>query len=667
MAILDFLQTMGYYYLYTSAADTRVFCSTKISMRARRYFLLAIILLLILGIFLGIGIINSRRVTMELIKEEARSFLSIIASMQENSIFAEGTFEDEIVDRLISICRYIEAGGRGSAAAIRMQQSFALTSVAIIDAQSRKPVVRAGTALKGFDDLSENTDQLYYDYFTVGNTKYMRFVYRIDGYMYYIELPAEEIQRFRQEFGINKIINQLSVNPMIAYLVFQDRKGIIFATPNVQTISRIDDDELLTSVMQNNREANRLASFENDEILELIRPFVIEGQNLGLFRIGINLYSYHQHVRETERQLLALFVILFGAGFILFFFFMKYQASINLSELFEKTLSAIEDAVLTVDKRGEITGVNTMFSNISSFDEKILIRKSYFSLFPDDPFDIKNVLQEGAKTVSERSVFGKNVQFATYPLCDRQNRVTGAISVLRDVTKIREFEKEREEAERLAFLGNLVANFAHEIKNPLNSLSIATQRLSKEFPSRDAEYTRLVSTVKKEIASLNKTLNDFLSLARPRLKQGEEFVVSALMRETIDIVREQVNQHSIIVKENISQNVLLAGNKEDFKRALLNILLNAIEALAHVTDHERALNVELARHEKEVVIKISDNGPGMDEEEKHRIFTPYFTTKKQGTGLGLFIAQKIIKDHHGTVTVETAPKQGTTFLIVLKS
>ena len=99
----------------------------------------------------------------------------------------------------------------------------------------------------------------------------------------------------------------------------------------------------------------------------------------------------------------------------------------------------------------------------------------------------------------------------------------------------------------------------------------------------------------------------------------------------------------------------------------MNILLNAIEALAHVTDHERALNVELARHEKEVVIKISDNGPGMDEDEKHRIFTPYFTTKKQGTGLGLFIAQKIIKDHHGTVTVETAPKQGTTFLIVLKS
>ena len=632
-------------------------------MRTRRYFLLAIILLLILGVFLGIGIINSRRVMMGLIKEEARSFLSIIASMQENSIFAEGTFEDEIVDRLISICRFIETEGRDAIAATRMQQSFGLTSVTIIDTQNQKPEVRAGTVLKGFDDLLIDTDQLYYDYFTVGNTKYMRLVYTINPYVYYIELPAEEIQRFRQEFGINKIISQLAVNPMVTYLVFQDRKGIIFATPNVQTISRIDDDKLLTEVMQNNREANRLASFENEEILELMRPFVVEGQNLGIFRIGINLDSYHQHVRETERQLAALSVILFGAGFILFLFFMKYQASINLSELFEKTLSAIEDAVLTVNKRGEITGVNMMFSNVSSFDDKILLHKNYFSLFPDDPFDIKTVLQEGTKAVGERSVFGKNIQFATYPLSDRQHRITGAISVLRDVTKIREFEKEREEAERLAFLGNLVANFAHEIKNPLNGLSIATQRLSKEFPSEDAEYSRLVATVKKEIASLNKTLNDFLSLARPRFEKGEEFVLSELMQETLNVVREQVKQHGINLKESISKNIKLTGKREDFKRALLNIILNAIEALAHVTGRARELTVELAQHDKTVRITIADNGPGMDEEEKQRIFTPYFTTKKHGTGLGLFIAQKIIKDHRGTVTVDTTPRQGTTFLI----
>lgn len=634
-------------------------------MRTRRYFLLAIILLLILGVFLGLGIINSRRMMMKLIKDEARSFLSIIASTQENAIFAEGKFEDEIIDKLIDICSFLEAEGRSSAAVARMQQSFNLSSVEIVDVRSGKTVARAGHTLRGTEELFEEIDQLYYGYFTVGNKRFMHFMYRISGHLYQIELSAEEIQRFRQEFGINQIINQLSAHPVVTYLVFQDQKGIIFATPNVQTISRIDDDEILTNVIQQNREASRLTTFENEEILELIRPFVVEGQNLGLFRIGVNLDSYHQHVQETERQLLVLFVTLFGAGFVLFFFFMKYQSSINVSELFEKTLSAIEDAVLTVDKQGMITGINKMFSNISSFDEKVLVRKSYFSLFKEDPFEIKKVLDNGTKIVSEKVTFGKNIQFATYPLCDSKNRVTGAISVLRDVTKVREFEKEREEAERLKFLGNLVANFAHEIKNPLNGLSIATQRLIKEFPSKDREYSRLVTTVKKEIESLNKILNDFLSLARPRIAERKEFILSAAMQEVLDVVREQLKQHRILLKENINKDIKIIGNKDDFKRAILNIVLNAVDALAQVTGRRRELDVMLTSSDKEVRLTISDNGLGMDEEEKERIFTPYFTTKKQGTGLGLFIAQKIIKDHHGTVTVKTKPQQGTTFLIVL--
>ncbi len=636
-------------------------------MRTRRYFLLAIILLLILGVFLGLGIINSRRMMMVLIKEEARSFLSIIASTQENSIFAEGKFEDEIIDKLIDICKYLEAEGGSSPAVARIQQSFDLSSVEIINVQSGRTIARAGHTLRGTEELFEDIDQLYYGYFTVGNKRFMQFMYRIGGRLYEIELSAEEIQRFRQEFGIKQIINQLSAHPMVTYLVFQDQKGIIFATPNVQTISRIDDDEMLTDVIQQNKEASRLATFENEEILELMRPFVVEGQNLGLFRIGINLDSYHQHVRETERQLLVLFVTLFGAGFVLFFFFMKYQSSISVQDLFEKTLSAIEDAVLTVNKQAAITGINKMFSNISSFDEKVLMRKNYFSLFKDDPFEIKKVLDNGTKIVSEKITFGKNIQFATYPLCDSKNRVTGAISVLRDVTKVREFEKEREEAERLKFLGNLVANFAHEIKNPLNGLSIATQRLIKEFPSEDKEYSRLVTTVKKEIESLNKILDDFLSLARPRMKEKKDFVLSVVMQEVLDIVREQLKQHKIVLKENINKNVKLVGNKEDFKRAILNIVLNAIEALARVTDRQRELEVTLTRDDKAVRLSISDNGIGMDAEEKARIFTPYFTTKKQGTGLGLFIAQKIIKDHHGSVSVKTAAKQGTTFLILLKS
>ncbi|MCK4250779.1 GHKL domain-containing protein [candidate division WOR-3 bacterium] len=635
-------------------------------MRPRRYFLLAVILLVILGIFLTFGIVNSRRIMMDFIKEEARSFLSIVASTQENSIFAEGKYEDEIIEKLINICNYLETVDLDKNVFEKIRQSFNINSIVLFDTKTKKTIVTSGHSLEISDNIFKRKEVVFFEYFTIGHKKHMRFLYRIKNWVYQIEISAEEIQRFRQEFGINKIINQISMNPMVKYLVLQDKKGIIFATPNIHTITRIEDDSTLISVSEQNIEASRIAEFENENILELIRPFIVEGQSLGLFRIGISLDSYYRHRRETERQLILLFVILFGAGFVFFFLFMKYQSYVGLKELFNKTLGALEDGVLTVNSKGIITGINKTFSSMSSFEEKMLVSHDYFSLFKDDSFDVHKVLQEGAKIVDEKFVFGKNIQYSTYPLLDEKNKISGAISVLRDVTKIREYEKEREEAERLKFLGNLVANFAHEIKNPLNGLSIATQRLIKEFPSDNKEYTRLTTTVKKEIESLNKILNDFLSLARPRIKEKNEFNLSVLIQDTLDIIREQAKHKKIILKENIKKGIKLIGNLEDFKRAVLNILLNAIEALSLVSKKQRNLDIELFRENKEIIMVISDNGPGMDKDEIDKIFTPYFTTKKGGTGLGLYIAHNILKEHKAKITIESEKGIGTSFRIVFK-
>jgi signal transduction histidine kinase len=345
---------------------------------------------------------------------------------------------------------------------------------------------------------------------------------------------------------------------------------------------------------------------------------------------------------------------------------MKYQSFVDLKELFNKTLGAVEDAVLTVNNKGAITGVNKMFCNMSSFEEKVLLSKDYALLFTDDPFDIVKVLKNGTKIVNEKEIFSKNIQYSTYPLIDEKNRISGAISVLRDVTKIREFEKEREEAERLKFLGNLVANFAHEIKNPLNGLSIATQRLIREYPSKNEEYRRLTTTIKKEIESLNKILNDFLSLARPRMKIKKEFLLSSLVNAALDLIRGVAEKEQIALKENIREDVKILGNAEDFKRAILNVLLNSIEALSRTSEKQRKIIVDCIKKDEEVVLTISDNAEGMDKEDIDKIFTPYFTTKKGGTGLGLYIAQNILKEHQARITVESKKGEGTTFRITIR-
>ena len=634
-------------------------------MKIKRYFLLSIVLLLLLGTALTIGLVSSRRIMLDLIKEQARSLLSVVASTQENLIFAEARLEDEFIDKLIGVCAYLETRlDRSSVEGIR--ESFGFNSIVVYDANTKKRLIAAGRPVSIAERIFEQNEPISFEIFTLANRKLMRFVYVFEQRIYQIELPADDIQEFRTEFGINKIMNMIAVNPMVVYLILQDEKGILFATPNVQAISRIDDDPALVQVVSTRTEASRIEEFNEVDVLELVRPFIVEEELVGIFRIGISLDNYRHHIRRTEGQLIILFLILFGAGFILFLLFMNYQSYANIKELFDRTLGAIEDGVLLVNAKKVINGANKMFYGISSFSEDMLVGNRYDAVLPGDPFDIDRVIREGRKISDEKMLFGKHIQYDTYPLSDKRQGITGVITILHDVSKIRAFEKEREEAERLVFLGNLVANFAHEIKNPLNGLSIATQRLTREFPSADEEYARITKGLSKEIDALNRIVNDFLTLARPKMREKVPFRVSTVLEKVLESVEIQLSENNIALESVIGSDLEIDGSADDFRRAILNIFLNAIEAVSAIEGRPRVIQVDLAEEESTVFLTIADTGIGMDEEEQERIFSPYFTTKKSGTGLGLYIAQKIIKDHGGKIRIESKKNRGTAFTIVFE-
>jgi nitrogen-specific signal transduction histidine kinase len=634
-------------------------------MRIKRYFLIAVVLLVLLGTFLTIGLISGRRAMLDLIKEQARSLLSVVASTQENLIFAEARLEDQFIDKLIGVCNFLEP--RLAAGTVEdIRQDFGLNSVLVFDSKTKERIVGAGVPIKISDRISTQNEPVSFEYFDFGNKQYMRFVYIMAHHIYQIELPADEIREFRSEFGINKVISMMAVNPMVDYLVLQDDQGILFATPNVQTLSRIEDDSALVGVMKKKLETSRIAEFNGQKVLELVRPFIVEEELIGIFRIGVSLDNYYHHVRRTEGQLIILFLILFVAGFVLFLLFMKYQSYANIKELFDKILGTVEDGVLLMNEKYVISGANKTFCAQSGYDEGLLVGKQYDTVFTGDPFDVHKVVTDGKKVADEKSLFGKHLQYSTYPLCDERKRISGAITILHDVSKIREFEKEREEAERLVFLGNLVANFAHEIKNPLNGLSIAVQRLVREFPNTDQEYLRLTKGIKNEISALNKIVNDFLLLARPRMREKIPFRVSTVLERLKQSLEPELRENAIRLTYDMKVDTEVRGNADDFHRALLNIFLNAIEAVIAVKDRPREIKVNLSKKRNGVVLTIVDTGIGMDKEETERIFSPYFTTKKSGTGLGLYIAQKIIKDHGGQMKVESKKNRGTVFTITFE-
>ncbi|MGQ9534500.1 MAG: ATP-binding protein [bacterium] len=598
-------------------------------------------------------------------EEEARSFLKIIALAQENSIFAEAEFEGRIADNLLSIISYIDEAGYDHQTLERMRQNFHLSSIVIYDEIQRKVISESGIPY-AIDTISiEDEKKINYYYFSVLNKKFIRFIYRVNQRILQIELSAENIKRFSQEYGIGKILNQMADNPLVQYILLQDLQGIIFATPNIRTMPKIENDPALLWALNNGEEITRIINFGNKKVLEIVQPFVVEQNNIGLFRIGMNLDNYHQHVKNTYFQLAVIFIVLLIGGIFIFSIFYKYQDYQMRLQFFTHILGAIDEGVLLVDNKDKITGNNKMFSSITETQGTLLFNQHYSDKFNDDPFSINLVRQTGVPFEEEKEMFQKIVKYATYPIFDINKKLVGTISILHNVTELRKQEKEQEEKERLSFLGNLVANFAHEIKNPLNGLAIAAQRLQREYPSQNEEYGKLISIIIKEIDSMNRILNDFLSLARPQIKEYQTFDLSQLVKEVGMLIKQQLDQKGIRYNEKIEEGIVCEASAEDIKRVLINLLLNATEAVSSLVDRKPEISISLMHKAKNIVIEINDNGTGIPEAALKKIFEPYYTTKKGGTGLGLYIAQKIVNEHNGKIRAQSIQGKGTTFTVIL--
>ncbi|MGQ9665110.1 MAG: ATP-binding protein [bacterium] len=598
-------------------------------------------------------------------EEEARSFLKIIALAQENSIFAEAEFEGRIADNLLSIISYINEAGYDHQTLERMRQNFHLSSIVIYDEIQRKVISESGIPY-AIDTISiEDEKKINYYYFSVLNKKFIRFIYRVNQRILQIELSAENIKRFSQEYGIGKILNQMADNPLVQYILLQDLQGIIFATPNIRTMPKIENDPALLRALNNGEEITRIINFGNKKVLEIVQPFVVEQNNIGLFRIGMNLDNYHQHVKNTYFQLAVIFIVLLIGGIFIFSIFYKYQDYQMRLQFFTHILGAIDEGVLLVDNKDKITGNNKMFSSITETQGTLLFNQHYSDKFNDDPFSINLVRQTGVPFEEEKEMFQKIVKYATYPIFDINKKLVGTISILHNVTELRKQEKEQEEKERLSFLGNLVANFAHEIKNPLNGLAIAAQRLQREYPSQNEEYGKLISIIIKEIDSMNRILNDFLSLARPQIKEYQTFDLSQLVKEVGMLIKQQLDQKGIRYNEKIEEGIVCEASAEDIKRVLINLLLNATEAVSSLVDRKPEISISLMHKAKNIVIEINDNGTGIPEAALKKIFEPYYTTKKGGTGLGLYIAQKIVNEHNGKIRAQSIQGKGTTFTVIL--
>ena len=218
--------------------------------------------------------------------------------------------------------------------------------------------------------------------------------------------------------------------------------------------------------------------------------------------------------------------------------------------------------------------------------------------------------------------------------------------------------------ERLSALGNLAATVAHEIRNPLNAISMGLQRLKVEFqPTDDQEqYSRVTELMLGEVHRLNSIVEQFLSLARPLEIKPEALRVQDVLNELATLVEGEAQQSKVQIRVVAPLTLPpLKADREYLRQTLLNLILNGLQAMPE----GGTLTLKANTSNGNFLISVTDTGIGIAPENRRRIFEPYFTTKAKGSGLGLAIARRIIEAHGGTITVSSEADQGCCFQIAL--
>ena len=237
----------------------------------------------------------------------------------------------------------------------------------------------------------------------------------------------------------------------------------------------------------------------------------------------------------------------------------------------------------------------------------------------------------------------------------------------RHLAGIVEMERRLDKAERLSALGQLAAGVAHEIRNPLNAVSMASQRLKRDFVPADEdkarEFQSLAGVIRDEIRRLNGIIEEFLTFSKSRRLEFHDYPVTDVLQKIVNLIREEATAKNIDIRTHWSTDgAIIPMDMDKLQQALLNIIKNAMESI----DGKGVIDITVTQKTKDKVsIKVSDTGCGMTSNEVERIFSPEYTTKEKGLGLGLPLAHEIVRGHSGEILVFSEQGSGTTFEIIL--
>lgn len=337
------------------------------------------------------------------------------------------------------------------------------------------------------------------------------------------------------------------------------------------------------------------------------------------------------------------------------------EKNIDLQDLtlFNRELiESLPSGLLTTDIDGHIVIFNKAAEAITGLNRSKVIGKDIKELFPflTPPFEVQR--KEATVNLNgDERVVGLTIS----ETLNSDGIKTGHICIFQDITHLKKMESELNYKRTLATIGELSANMAHEIRNPLASLKGAIEMLREGKISKE-QSEKLMNIALNEMDRLNKIITDFLMYSKPSPPEFTTFDLHELLEETLDMAMiNSSNQGDISIKKKFNGDLFITGDPNKLRQVFLNLTINSIESMANGGE----LKVSTRVQDGYVDIRFEDSGVGIKPENLEKIFYPFFTTKDWGTGLGLSIVYRIIQEHKGNIRVDSIPGKGSIFELKL--
>jgi two-component system sensor histidine kinase AtoS len=357
----------------------------------------------------------------------------------------------------------------------------------------------------------------------------------------------------------------------------------------------------------------------------------------------------------------------------------RFEELADLKSYTDSILASMTGGVVTVDLGGRVVTLNPAGELLTGFFAGEAAGRYCTEVFASTP-ELGEILMETLTsrspisnvtlTLRRRTGASLPIELSTAPLRGGDGKDLGAVGIFRDLTPIRALQSQLRRSDQLAALGTLAAGLAHEIKTPLTSVLVHSRHLARQFDDARVRE-RFQSVVPRELERINRIVERLLELARPARLSFSLLRLPSLLDRAVDLHAAQIETRRIVVVREFARDIPpIQADEEALYQAFVNVVSNAIAALS-AGGH---LTLRLGWHDgpgrprpfnRRIAVEIADTGKGIAPADAERIFTPFFTTKEGGTGLGLALTHKIVQEHGGSIDFQSTPGAGTTFRIVL--